>query len=415
MSHADLLYSWDPTPRGETSTPHRRIQIDDETLRDGLQAAYVQRAPTVEERLQLVRHMTSLGVDTFNVGLPVTGPNVAMITALLKEVDVEGLQIEANVACRTVVSDIEPVAGIVQATGRPVEVCAFIGSSTIRHYAEGWDWQRILTSIRDAVSFGVGEKLNVSFVTEDTARAHPDRLYEMFDVAVEAGATRLILCDTVGSANPATVTKLVESILSLIAWKGWHHIEIDWHGHNDRGLGLINALTAVAAGVNRIHTTALGVGERAGNVPTELFLVNMLLEKMDGRDLKDLPNYVRYASEILGLPIPVNYPGFGSGVFTTQTGVHAAAVEKARKTGDTWLTDSVYSGVPAGVIGRRQDVVVGPMSGKSNVTGFCEANGLIIPSTEQISEILARARSTGRILSMDEVGSFLRVPAWVHA
>jgi 2-isopropylmalate synthase len=293
------------------------------------------------------------------------------------------------------------VVDVVQATGVPVEVCAFIGSSPIRQYAENWEMETMIKLSRDAVEFSVKHGLPTMFVTEDTTRAKPEHVRALYSTAIEAGAKRICVCDTCGHATPSGVKKLITFVKGIVT-EMKADVGIDWHGHRDRGLGLANSLAAIEAGATRIHATALGVGERAGNTEMDLLLVNLRLAGLIDNDLSKLGAYVKLASESIGLPIPANYSVFGKDAFETGTGVHAAAVIKAFKKGDTWLANRVYSGVPADLVGLEQVIAVGPMSGKSNVTYFLEKRG-VVPTEEQVAKVLELAKKTPRLLTEDEI------------
>jgi 2-isopropylmalate synthase len=395
MDRETLIHDWnaDPAPRG------RRVQLDDETLRDGLQSPSA-HDPDLEQKIRLVRLMDELGIDTADVGLPVAGARAREhITTLVREM--QGLRITPNVACRTLVSDIRPVVEVVQATGSPVEVCAFIGSSPIRQYAEDWDFGTMLRLSREAIEFCTAEGLPSMFVTEDTTRAHPDQIRALYTTAIEAGARRICICDTCGHATPSGVRRLVGFVKGIVE-ELRAEVGIDWHGHRDRGLGLVNTLAALEAGATRLHATALGVGERAGNTEMDLLLANLRLMGAIDNDLTRLGDYVHAAAEAIGVPIPHNYPIFGKDAFETGTGVHASAVIKAFKKGDSWLANRVYSGVPADLFGLEQVIAVGPMSGKSNVTWVLERHG-VDPTEERIERVLARAKQSSRLLTDDEV------------
>ena len=133
----------------------------------------------------------------------------------------------------------------------------------IRQLAEAWDMDRLLRLTDEAVRYGTDNGLPVMYVTEDTIRAAPDDLRQLLAAAVESGATRLCLCDTVGAAVPWAVRNLVTWVASLLdEWGVADTVGIDWHGHRDRGLDLANTLAALEAGATRVHGTALGVGER---------------------------------------------------------------------------------------------------------------------------------------------------------
>ena len=394
----ELIFDWNTVKAARLSgdTP---IQFDDETLRDGLQCPSV-TDPTLDQKIELIHLMEKLGIHTANVGLPGAGVRARdHITRLCSEM--APLNITPNVACRTLVTDIEPVVDLVQATGKPVEVCAFIGSSPIRQFAEGWDLDHIIKLSCDAIRFCVDNDLPVMFVTEDTTRARPEDVRKLFTAAIEAGAKRICICDTCGHANPAGTTSVVSFVVELVRGLGVD-VGVDWHGHRDRGLGLVNAIAAIEAGATRIHGTALGIGERAGNAEMDLLLVNLKMMGVIDNDLSVLAEYTTKVSEYTKMPIPSGYPVFGRDAFETGTGVHAAAVIKAYKKGDDWLADRVYSGVPASIVGLRQAIKVGPMSGRSNVIWVLE-KAKVDPTEERITAVLELAKNTPRLLSDEEV------------
>jgi len=352
-----LIHDWAPS-----APPPPRPMLDDETLRDGLQSPSV-RDPAVETKIRLLHLMDALGIETADIGLPGAGPRQRdAVARLCREIDSAGLRIKANCAARTLLVDIQPIADVVQQTGVPIEACVFIGSSPIRQYAEEWELEQILRHTREAVAFAAGEGLDVMYVTEDTVRASPEHLRILFQAAIDAGARRLCLCDTVGAAVPEGVAALVGWVAALLEEMGVAgQVGIDWHGHRDRGLDLANTLAAIRAGATRVHGTALGIGERVGNTPIEQLLVNLKLLGWRDDDLSSLMEYVAVVAEAVGVPIPANAPIVGRDAFRTATGVHAAAVVKAQRKGEQWLADRVYSGVPAGWVGRQQEIEIGDL------------------------------------------------------
>jgi 2-isopropylmalate synthase len=394
MNRDELIHDWNvPEKKGP------KIQFDDETLRDGLQSPSV-HDPKLDQKLALLHLMDELGIDTADVGLPGAGARAREhIATLVRET--KDLAITPNVACRTLASDIQPVVALVQETGVAIEVCAFIGSSPIRQFAESWEMETMIKLSREAIELCTREKLPSMFVTEDTTRAHPEDVRALYTTAIEAGAARICVCDTCGHATPSGVKKLIGFVKSIVDDLG-ASVGIDWHGHRDRGLGLANALAAIEAGATRVHATALGVGERAGNTEMDLLLVNLKLAGLIENDLSKLGEYCKLVSDSVGLPIPANYPVFGKDAFETATGVHAAAVIKAFKKGDSWLANRVYSGVPADLFGLEQVIAVGPMSGKSNVTWFLEKRG-IRATDEQVQRVLELAKKTPRLLTEKEI------------
>lgn len=398
MHSSDLIYDWN----GENDfMPAGRLMFQDETLRDGLQNPSVVDPP-LGDKLELIELMDELGIHTVTVGLPGAGPRaVADSLALVRHIVESSLSIRPACAARTIETDIRPIADIAQQTGQAVEVMAFIGSSPVRQYVESWDVEWILERTRSSIRFAVQNGLKVTYVTEDTTRSQPAVLRELFKAAIEEGAHRLCLCDTVGHATPSGTRSLIRFARQIIDETN-PQVGIDWHGHNDRGLALINALTAVEAGADRIHGTALGIGERVGNTPMDLLLMNLKLEGAIRQDLTQLVHYARQAARSTHVPVSRAYPLVGEDAFRTATGVHAAAVIKAARKGQTDLADVIYSGVPAGLFGCKQVIEIGPMSGASNVSFWLLEHGFA-PEEGLVSSLLALAKRSDRVLTDDEV------------
>jgi 2-isopropylmalate synthase len=251
----------------------------------------------------------------------------------------------------------------------------------------------------------VREGLPVMFVTEDTTRADPDTLRRLYSTAIRAGASRVCIADTVGHATPAGTAAVVKFIAGVVD-ECDATVGIDWHGHRDRDFAVINSLAALEAGATRLHGAAIGIGERVGNTPMDTLLVNLVLMGYIERDLSALGEYCRVVSEATGVPIPANYPVIGRDAFRTATGVHASAVIKAFRKRDMALVDAVYSGVPASMVGREQEVDVGPMSGKSNVVFWLERRG-IEADEETVDRIFARAKASTSVLSEEDIRALL--------
>jgi len=395
---SELIYDWN---RADGTPPRRTVEFDDETLRDGLQSPSV-RDPDIETKIRILHLMADLGIQSANIGLPGASQRQRDdVARMCREIRDQSLPILPNCAARTLASDILPICDVADEVGLPIEASCFIGSSPIRQYAEDWGLDRMLSHTADAVSLAVGRGLPVMYVTEDTIRAHPDTIRALYTTAIEHGAGRICVCDTVGHATPAGVRALIRYVREVAEATG-EHVKIDWHGHRDRGLDVANTMAAIEAGADRVHGTALGIGERSGNTPMDLILVNCALEGYIDQDLSKLPEYCQVVSEATGRDIPVNYPVLGEDAFRTATGVHAAAVIKARAKGDDWLADRIYSGVPAALIGRAQGIEVGPMSGASNVIYWLRAHG-IEPTEARVQAVFEAAKASPRTLSAEEI------------
>ena len=403
MPHQDLIHDWNSAGDAVDYRTLPPVELDDETLRDGLQCPSV-TDPSVADKIRILNLMCELGIHTADIGLPGAGPRAeADVLALAREIADNRLPITANCAARTVRADIEPIARVTHQTGVPIEACTFIGSSPIRQYAEDWTLDRMLKATEDAVRFATGEGLRVMYVTEDTTRARPETLKALYTLAIECGATRICLADTVGHATPAGVRQLVRFIRQEVIAPTGRDIAVDWHGHRDRGLGLANTLAAIEAGVNRVHGTALGIGERVGNTEMDLLLVNLKLLGMHEVDLSKLPDYVHAVSRATGVPIAPSYPCFGEDAFRTGTGVHAAAIIKAKQKGDDWLVDRVYSGVPADMFGLKQRIDISHVSGMSNVKHWLAEHGYDASDEGLAEHVFALAKRTSRVLTEDKI------------
>ena len=396
-----LVYDWNLIGESEPLTD-KRVLLDDETLRDGLQSPTVSD-PAIEDKIQLLHLMEELGIQMLDIGLPGAGPRAYADTlALAQEIARSRLKIRPNCAARTTIQDIDPIWDIADKTGVTIDAATFLGSSMIRQYVENWTMDDLLRRTEEAVTYGIKRGLPVMYVTEDTTRAFPETIKRLYVTAINCGARHIVLTDTVGHATPAGVRALVRFVVDEVVRPSGEEILISWHGHNDRGLSVINSLAAVQAGADVIHGCALGIGERVGNTPMDQVLVNLKLLGAIDQDLIKLKDYCEVASRACRVVIPPGYPVFGSDAFRTATGVHAAAVIKAFRKGETELANTVYSGVPSHLFGLEQIIDIGPMRGRSNVIFWLEKRG-IQPREDRVTVIYEKAKKSDRLLTTKEV------------
>jgi len=396
-----LVYDWNLIGESEPLTD-KRVLLDDETLRDGLQSPTVSD-PAIEDKIRLLHLMEELGIQMLDIGLPGAGPRAYADTlALAQEIARSRLKIRPNCAARTTIQDIDPIWDIADKTGVTIDAATFLGSSMIRQYVENWTMDDLLRRTEEAVTYGIKHGLPVMYVTEDTTRAFPETIKRLYVTAINCGARHIVLTDTVGHATPAGVRALVRFVVDEVVRPSGEEILISWHGHNDRGLSVINSLAAVQAGADVIHGCALGIGERVGNTPMDQVLVNLKLLGAIDQDLIKLKDYCEVASRACRVVIPPGYPVFGSDAFRTATGVPAAAVIKALRTGETELANTVYSGLPSHLFGLEQIIDIGPMSGRSNVIFWLEKRG-IQPSEDRVTVIYEKAKKSDRLLTTKEV------------
>src|SRR6267143_6828952 len=330
----DLIHDWN-----QASTPlippGARVLLNDETLRDGLQNPSV-HDPSIEEKIEILHLMESLGIDSLNIGLPGAGPRAVEHTeALAREIATNRMRIRPNCAARTIEADIRPIAEISQRVGIAIEAATFLGSSPIRRLVEDWTVDHLERTTEMAVKFAVAQGLPCMYVTEDTVRTDPATVKRLYTTAIRCGARAIVLCDTVGHATPQGSYNLVKFVMGNVVKPSGEKIRVDWHGHKDRGLSIANSLAAVAAGAHQVHAAANALGERVGNTPMELMLVNLRLMGLIHQDLSRLKEYCEKVAKATNTSIPPNYPVVGHDAFRTATGVHAAALVKAFRKNDT--------------------------------------------------------------------------------
>jgi 2-isopropylmalate synthase len=397
----EWIYDWNAaTP--PAIPPGTRVLMNDETLRDGLQNPSV-FDPSIEEKIEILHLMESLGIDAVNIGLPGAGPRACAHTeALAREIATQRMKIKPNCAARTHENDIRPIVEISQRVGIAIEAATFLGSSPIRRLVEDWTVEHLERTTEKAVKFAVQNGLPCMYVTEDTIRTDPDAVNRLYSTAIRNGAHAIVLCDTVGHATPNGAFNLVKFVIDEVVKPSGEKIRVDWHGHNDRGLSIANSLAAVAAGAHQVHAAANALGERVGNTPMELMLVNLRLLGLIQQDLSRLKEYCEKVAQATHTMIPPNYPVVGHDAFRTATGVHAAALIKAFRKNDLELANAVYSGVPAHLFGLQQLIEIGPMSGKSNVLFWLE-NHRVPADDATVTRILDAAKQSPRVLSDAEV------------
>src|SRR5882757_5787487 len=404
----DLIHDWN-----QASTPlippGTRVLLNDETLRDGLQNPSV-HDPSIEEKIEILHLMESLGIDSLNIGLPGAGPRAAAHTeALAREIANNRMKIRPNCAARTVEADILPIVEISQRVGIALEAATFLGSSPIRRLVEDWTVDHLERTTEKAVKFAVDHGLPSMYVTEDTIRTDRDTVKRLYSTAIRSGARAVVFCDTVGHATPQGAYNLTKFAVDEIVKPSGEKIRVDWHGHNDRGLAIANSLAAVAAGANQVHGAANALGERVGNTPMELMIVNLRLMGLIDHDLSRLKEYCEKVANATHTTIPPNYPVVGHDAFRTATGVHAAAIVKAFHSRDPGLADVVYSGVPSHLFGLQQIIEIGPMSGKSNVLFWLERHN-ILATDAIVNRIFDAAKQSARVLTDDEVQKLANEP-----
>src|SRR3984957_9367329 len=212
---SEYIYDWN-TVATLPIPPGTRVLLNDETLRDGLQNPSV-HDPTIEEKIELLHLMESLGIESMNIGLPGAGPRaVEHVEALAREIATHRMKIRPNCAARTIEADIRPIAEISQRVGIAIEAATFLGSSPIRRLVEDWTVDHLERTTEKAVKFAVDHGLPSMYVTEDTIRTDPETVKRLYTTAIRCGARAIVLCDTVGHAVPQGAFSLIQFAIAEI-------------------------------------------------------------------------------------------------------------------------------------------------------------------------------------------------------
>ncbi|MBS1121648.1 MAG: 2-isopropylmalate synthase/homocitrate synthase family protein [Deltaproteobacteria bacterium] len=395
-SASSLLHQWnDDLPAG-----FRDVKLQDETLRDGLQGAYV-RTPTLDEKKQLLRLSVRAGCESGVMGFPASSEReyedcLALVQCLIDE----KLAYTPHFLARARVEDLASIAGIRDATGRHVVADFFLGSSRLRRAVEGWSYDDLLAKVAAASKYCHSKQLAFFIGIEDMTRSTPEDIRAVLQIATGEGVEAIGICDTVGASDPSGAARLVGFTLDEIRAAG-SSAGVLWHGHNDRGLALANALAAAKAGARWIEGTFLGIGERTGNTALEqviLFLTDA------GNRRFDLMEVARYCGEVARLTqgaVPDGMPIVGRQAFATFTGTHAAAIIKAKELGRDY-EDLLFSSVPASSFGRQQVILIGPTSGLTNARYVLRELG-IDDSDVNAKRLLAMAKERDRWVHPDDV------------
>lgn len=291
------------------------LAILDTTLREGEQ--FVRAHFTTAQRLALAHQIDAFGVDLLEVPSPRVSPQTA---ADVRAIVALGLRARVVAHVRCVAEDIDQAL----ATGVGGVNLFFGASPQLRRHSHGYGLREIAQAAATQVQRAVNAGVYVRFSAEDAFRTDIADLLPIFDAAVAAGAQRIGLPDTVGIATPWLVAERVALVHAR-----YPGIGIEFHGHNDTGCAIANALAAMEAGADCIDVTVLGIGERNGICSLSGLIAGVLPRwpmLMARYALRQLPELDQTVADLLDMPIPFNSPITSASAFTHRAGVHTNAV-----------------------------------------------------------------------------------------
>ncbi|MEM2739981.1 MAG: 2-isopropylmalate synthase [Candidatus Bathyarchaeia archaeon] len=350
-----------------------RILIFDTTLRDGEQTPGV--ALTPDDKLVIARQLDRLGVDIIEAGFPITSKGEV---EAIRRIVSEGLSAKICALSRCAKGDIDAVlnCGVDY-------IHLFIATSDLHlKYKLKLTREEALSRAIEAIEYAKSHGLYIEFSAEDATRTDLDYLTSFYKSVVEAGVDKVNIPDTVGTATPSSIARIVSSVGGAIG-----SIPISIHCHDDFGLAAANSIAAVEAGARQVHVTVNGLGERAGNAALEEVAVTLkILYGYDiGIKLPLIYETSRFVSRITGVYVQPNKAIVGDNAFTHESGIHTHGV----------LTHPLtYEPIPPEVVGRRRRLVAGKHAGRHGIMEMLEEMDVKV-SDEELKIIVEKVKDLG--------------------
>lgn len=358
------------------------IKLVDTTCRDGEQMPGI--SFTCEEKVEIARGLEKLGVEqieTFATYNDSDRKCAKLLRSSLSEVSIMGWN-------RMVKSDVaDSICQGVNAVSVSTDTSDIALTNKLKITRE-----QQLERLVDCVEFAKGQGVYVCFNAGDATRSDPEYLVEFAKAGKDAGGDRFRICDTVGILTPAASSALVAKVMSRV------DIDVEFHAHNDFGLAVANALAACEGASSFpsstlwLSTTVNGIGERAGNVPLEVLVMNLRahygVDKYRTEHILPLCRHVEKAS---GLKIPLNYPIIGGNMFTHKSGIHVDGILKNPR---------LYEAFDPAVLGLSRRIALGKHSGRASVRYKLDQLGLQAPP-ETIEAIRREVSKAGEMVKRD--------------
>lgn len=343
-----------------------KVLVLDSTLREGEQTPGV--SFSLEEKLEIARKLDEIGVHMIEAGHPSVSKDVY---EAVKQVAKENLRAEVLAHCRAVLADVD------KAIECDVDrIAIFLGATEEKLKSMKMTEEKAIETTVKVVEHAKDHGFKVRFTAEDATRARREFMVKLCKAAIDAGADRISLPDTVGIMTPDRIRSFFKELSEEL-----RGAELDAHCHNDLGLSVANALAAVEGGATAVHVTVNGLGERSGITPLEVFAPALrVLYGIDTVDLSKLPEVSRLVEKYSGVVIAPNHPIVGESAFSHKAGVHTAAVLFDPKT---------YEAFPPELVGRQREIVISKYTGKAAVEDRLRRLGITL--TEEQLMMVVRA------------------------
>jgi isopropylmalate/homocitrate/citramalate synthase len=326
------------------------VCIWDETLRDGEQSPTVYL--TLDEKIHLTKLMDEIGVKIIAVGFPAVSESEKKIVKTIVNEDCNNASIVGIARPK-----IEDIDACIEADLK--EIVIFMPISPIFMKTLKQSEEEQLKQIRNAIVYAKENGFKINWVSEDGTRAEFSHMKNVFQTAIESGAERIVLGDTVGVLTPHSTSYLIRKIIDEVIKPRKKKIPMGIHTHNDFGLAVANTVTGVFEGCKYPHTCINGYGERAGNAALEE--VATILERIGiktGIDLTKLPELSEICEKYFCQPLALNKPIIGEYAFSHESGLHIAGILAHPLT---------YEPINPHMVGRRRKFYLGKFSGSKSI------------------------------------------------
>lgn len=329
------------------------FEVMDTTLRDGEQTPEV--AFSKEEKLEIAKKLDEIGVHSIEAGsASVSKGERRTISQLMKE----GLDAEIYSFCRGLKADID------HALECGVDGIHLVIPVSDLHIEKKLNKTReeIKKISEELTRYAADHGLTVEISGEDSTRAEMEFIQDVFSLAVEEGAEKACVCDTVGISTPEKMEELVSELVTKV------DVPLSVHCHDDFGLATANTISALEAGAREAHLTMNGIGERGGNAALEEVIIGLseLYDHDIDIDIEKIYLLSKIVEKYSGLTVPASKALVGENSFTHEAGIHVDGIIK---------DSSTYEPIDPEKIGRRRRFVVGKHSGKRAIENKLEREG----------------------------------------
>ena len=366
------------------SEANRTIHIYDTTLRDGTQREGI--SLSLNDKIKIARRLDEFGVDYIEGGWPGSNPKDEEFFRAAQDIEWRHARITAFGSTRR--KDCAP------ADDPNIQALLDAGTSVVTVVGKSWDLhvhevletdpEENLTMIADSVAYLKEQGKEVIYDAEhffDGYKANPDYALLSVQVAAQAGADTVVLCDTNGGSLPWEIDEIVRHVAQNM------QAPLGIHTHDDGGCGVANTLAAVQAGAVHVQGTVNGYGERVGNANLCIIVPDLQLKMgcscVAPEQLRRLTELARYVAEVANLPHDSHLPFVGDSAFAHKGGIHVAAMRK---------NEASYQHINPALFGNRRRTVISELSGRGNVLDKADEFGVDVDSA-QAREVVQRVKS----------------------